>query len=190
MATLDFSELKRTGTVVLFQNEPWEILETNFMRTAQRKPVIQARLRNLVTGKVIDYNFKFGEKVEAADMGKRKAQYLYSDRDGSHFMAQDTFETITVLQATMGDKVPYLKEGTEVTILTFNGQPISVQLPVKVDLKVTQAPPGIKGDTATGGTKPVTVETGLVVQAPLFIREGDIIRVDTRDGSYVERANT
>lgn len=189
MATLDFSELKRTGTVVLFQEQPWEIMETNFMRTAQRKPVIQARLRNLVTGKVIDYNFKFGEKVETADMSKLKAQHLYSDKGGSHFMTAETFETVTVPMATMRNKVSYLKEGTEVTILTFNGQPISVQIPVKVDLKVTSAPPGIKGDTATGGTKPVTLETGLVVQAPLFIKEGDAIRVDTRDCSYVERAN-
>ena len=189
MSVLDFSDLKSTGQIIKYNNQPYQIIWSNFMRTAQRKPVIQAKLRNLVSGKVMEYSFKYGEKIEGADVTKRKCQYLYADDEGANFMNPDTFENIMVPQALVEDQIKFLKEGTETTIMFFEDKPIALDLPVKIDLKVTETAPGIKGDTATGGTKPATLETGIVVNVPLFIKEGDIVRVDTRSGDYVERAS-
>ncbi len=159
------------------------------MRTAQRKPVIQAKLRNLMTGKVMEYSFKYGEKIPEADVVKRKCQYLYSDDEGAHFMNPENFEAIVVPAIIVEDQVKYLKEGSDTTIMFFEDQPIALDLPVKIDLKVTETSPGVKGDTATGGSKPATLETGHVVNVPLFIKEGDIVRVNTSSGDYVERAS-
>lgn len=159
------------------------------MRTAQRKPVIQTKMRNLITGKVMEYSFKYGEKVEAADVIKRKAQFLYANEQGGHFMDPESFETIAVAKNLTNEQEGYLREGTEALIIFFENRPIGLELPVKIDLKVVEAAPGIKGDTATGGSKPVKLETGITVNVPLFIKEGDTIRVDTRNGTYVERAN-
>lgn len=189
MSVLDFSDLKSTGQIIKYNNEPYQIIWSNFMRTAQRKPVIQAKLRNLMTGKVMEYSFKYGEKIEEADVVKRKCQYLYNDDEGAHFMNPETFETIVVPKTLAEDQIKFLKEGTDTTIMFFEDRPIALDLPVKIDLKVMETAPGIKGDTATGGTKPATLETGHVVNVPLFIKEGDIIRVDTRSGAYVERAS-
>ena len=189
MSVLDFSDLKSTGHIIKYNNEPYQIIWSNFMRTAQRKPVIQAKLRNLMTGKVMEYSFKYGEKIEEADVVKRKCQYLYSDEEGAHFMNPETFETIMVPKALVEDQIKFLKESTDVVIMFFEERPIALDLPVKMDLKVTQTASGVKGDTATGGTKPATLETGHVVNVPLFIKEGDVVRVDTRSGAYVERAS-
>lgn len=189
MAVLDFSDLKGTGQIIKLNNEPFQIIWSNFMRTAQRKPVIQAKLRNLMTGKVMEYSFKYGEKIPEADVVKRKCQYLYSDDEGAHFMNPETFETIMVPKALASDQIKFLKEGTDTTIMFFEDRPIALDLPVKIDLKVTETAPGVKGDTATGGTKPATLETGHVVNVPLFIKEGDTIRVSTQSGDYVERAS-
>ncbi len=189
MAVLDFSDLKGTGQIIKYNGEPYQIIWSNFMRTAQRKPVIQAKLRNLMTGKVMEYSFKYGEKIPEADVIKRKCQYLYADDEGAHFMNPETFETIMVPKVLVEDQVKFLKEGTDTTIMFFEDKPIALDLPVKIDLKVTETAPGVKGDTATGGTKPATLETGHVVNVPLFIKEGDTVRVDTRSGNYVERAS-
>lgn len=160
------------------------------MRTAQRKPVMQAKLRNVITGKVMEYSFKFGEKVEEADVAKEKANFLYADDSGTHFMNNETFETIDMPKEVTAEQEKFLKEGTEVQILRFNGQPVSIELPIKIDLKVTESPPNVTGNSGGNVTKPVTLETGLVVNAPMFIKEGDSVRVDTRTGEYVERANS
>jgi elongation factor P len=189
MAVLDFSDLKGTGQIIKFNDEPYQIIWSNFMRTAQRKPVIQAKLRNLMTGKVMEYSFKYGEKISEADVIKRKCQYLYSDEEGANFMNPETFETIMVPKILVEDQIKFLKEGTETVIMFFEDKPIALDLPVKIDLKVTETAPGVKGDTATGGSKPATLETGHVVNVPLFIKEGDTVRVDTRSGDYVERAS-
>jgi len=189
MAVLDFSDLKSTGQIIKYNNEPYQIIWSNFMRTAQRKPVIQAKLRNLMTGKVMEYSFKYGEKIEEADVVKRKCQFLYSDDEGANFMNPETFENIMVPKALVEDQVKYLKEGTDTIIMFFEDKPIALDLPVKIDLKVVETAPGVKGDTATGGTKPATLETGYVVNVPLFIKEGDMVRVNTSSGDYVERAS-
>lgn len=189
MSVLDFSDLKGTGLIIKYNNEPYQIIWSNFMRTAQRKPVIQTKLRNLITGKVMEYSFKYGEKVEGADVTRKKMQYLYSDDSGASFMDPESFETIVLPKELVGDQIKFLKEGTENTVITFEEKPIGLDLPVKIDLKVTETAPGVKGDTATGGSKPATLETGHVVNVPLFIKEGDVVRVDTRSGDYVERAS-
>ncbi len=186
---LDFSSLKKTGTVIEFQNAPHVIVWANFLRTAQRKPTVQAKLKNLITGRIVEYTFKVGERVEAADVTKHKAQFLYKDHSGTHFMDNETFETVELPKDLTEEIADYLKEGMEVTLNAYQGRPISVELPVKVALKVVSTPPGVKGDTATGGTKPATLETGLVVNVPLFIKEGESVRVNTQTGEYVERAN-
>ena len=174
----------------MYNQEPWQIIWWNRMRTAQRKPVIQTKLKNIISGKVIEYSFKFGEKVEEANVTREKASSLYTDSEGTHFMNRETFETIDMPKKVMQDQEPFLKEGTEVQIVRFNGRPVSVELPIKVDLKVIEAPPDVKGNSGGNITKPVKVETGLMVNAPMFIKEGDMLRIDTRSGEYVERATS
>ncbi len=184
----DISDVK-LGVILVMNGEPYQVIWSNRMRTAQRKPVMQTKLRNIINGKVIEYSFKYGEKFEEADVVREKASFLYADDAGTHFMNQETFETIDMAKDITLEQEKYLKEGMEVTILKYNGNPVSVETPIKVDLKVVEAPPGITGNSAGSVTKPVTLETGLVVQAPMFIKEGDLLRIDTRDGQYVERAS-
>ncbi|TSA46492.1 elongation factor P [bacterium] len=186
---LDFSQIRKGGTVIEFQGAPYVILSTSFQRAAQRKPTVSARLRNLLTGRIIEYSFKFGEKVEEADVVKTNAQFLYKDPGGVHFMDSETFETVDLPKDLVEGVEGYLKESMEVKLVKYQGKPISVEMPIKIDLKVVSTPPGVKGDTVTGGTKPATLETGLVVYVPLFIKEGDLIRINTESGEYVERAN-
>src|SRR5688572_5208430 len=117
MSVLDFSDLKGTGQIIKYNGEPYQIIESNFMRTAQRKPVIQTKMRNLMTGKVMEYSFKYGEKIEGAAVDKRKCQYLYSDEEGSHFMNPETFETVMVPRALAEDQIKFLTEGTDTVIM-------------------------------------------------------------------------
>ncbi|MGE5392207.1 MAG: elongation factor P [Candidatus Saccharibacteria bacterium] len=189
MSVLDFSDLKGTGQIIKHNNEPYQIIWSNFMRTAQRKPVIQTKMRNLITGKVMEYSFKFGEKIEGADVIRKKAQFLYNDEEGSHFMNPETFETVVVSKELVGNQKNYLKEGTDIQLIYFEERPIGLDLPIKIELKVIETAPGVKGDTAQGGSKPATLETGHVVNVPLFIKEGDVVRVNTTSGEYVERAS-
>jgi elongation factor P len=184
---MDISDIK-LGVILMHNNEPWQIIWSNRMRTAQRKPVMQTKLRNIITGKVIEYSFKFGEKVDEADVTREKATFLYADAEGTHFMNQESFETVDLPKEVTAEQEQYLKEGFEVSIIRFNGRPVSVELPIKVELKVTEAPPDTKGNSGGNVTKLVKLETGLTVSAPMFIKEGDVLRIDTRTGEYVERA--
>jgi elongation factor P len=186
---MDISDIK-LGAVVLMNNQPMQVVWSNRMRTAQRKPVMQTKLKNVITGKVIEYSFKFGEKVEEADVSRERANFLYADADGTHFMNQETFETVDLPKDVTEEQEKFLKEGTEVQILRFNNNPVSIELPINVDLKVVEAPPSMTGNSGGSVTKPVVVETGLVVNTPMFIKEGEIIRIDTRTGEYKERANS
>jgi elongation factor P len=185
---MDISDIK-LGAIVLMNNQPMQVIWSNRMRTAQRKPVMQTKLKNVITGKVIEYSFKFGEKVEEADVSRERATFLYADEEGTHFMNQVTFETVDMAKDVTEAQEDFLKESTEVQILRFNNNPVSVELPIKVELKVTEAPPSMTGNSGGSVTKGVTLETGLVVQTPMFIKEGDTVRVDTRTGEYVERVN-
>ncbi len=185
---MDLNDLK-IGTIILWEKQPVQVIWSNRMRTAQRKPVMQTKMRNVITGKVYEYSFKFGESIEEADVVREKASFLYADEQGTHFMNQETFETVDIQKVVTEEQEKFLKEGMEVSILRFNNKPVSIELPIKVELKVTEAPPDTKGNSGGNVTKPVTLETGLQVNAPMFIKEGDVIRVDTRDGQYVERAS-
>lgn len=184
---MDLNDMK-IGTIILWEGQPCQVIWSNRMRTAQRKPVMQTKLRNVITGKVLEYSFKFGERIEEADITREKATFLYSDAEGTHFMNQETFETVDMDKDITAEQEKFLKEGFEVQILRFNNKPVSIELPIKVELKVTEAPPDTKGNSGGNVTKPVILETGLSVNAPMFIKEGDVLRIDTRTGEYVERA--
>lgn len=186
---LDLNDMK-LGTIILYNGEPFQVIWSNRMRTAQRKPVMQTKLRNVITGKVMEYSFKFGERIDEADVSRERANFLYTDEAGTHFMSNESYEQIDFNKDVTAEQEQFLKEGLEVTVLRFNGQPVSIELPIKVAYKVTEAPPGIRGDSGGSVTKKVTLETGLIVDAPLFIKEGEAVLVDTRTGEYVERANS
>lgn len=186
---MDLNDVK-LGAIVLMNGEPMQVIWSNRMRTAQRKPVMQAKLRNVITGKVLEYSFKFGEKVNEADVTRENANFLYADEDGTHFMNNETFETVDFDKEATREQELFLKEGTKVMVLRFNNKPVSIELPVKVELKVIESPPSVTGNSGGSITKPVKVETGLMVNAPMFIKEGEIIRIDTRTGEYVERVNS
>lgn len=187
MAVLPSLNSIRVGLSLLVNGEPYQVLTANFVRMQQRKPVMQTKLRNLLNGKVLEISFKPGDKLEEADLEKRRCDYLYQDPTGVYFMDTGSYEQFSFPLDEIGDRAKLLKEGTQVEVLYFNQKPVSVALPPKVDLKVTSAPPGVKGDTAGNVTQPVTLETGLVVNAPLFIKEGDVIRINTDSLDYVER---
>lgn len=189
MSVLDFSDLKGTGQIIKYNGDPYQIIASNFMRTAQRKPVIQTKMRNLITGKVMEYSFKYGEKIEGADVLRQKMQYLYSDESGASFMNPATYETVVLPKELVEDQIKFLKDGTDTIVVFFEEKAIGLDLPIKIELKVTETAPGVKGDSATGGTKTAMLETGHNVNVPLFIKEGDVVRIDTRTGDYVERAS-
>lgn len=185
---LDSLNSIRPGAHIMYNGEPHQVMTANFVRMQQRQPVMQTKMKNLLSGKVVEYSFKPGDKLEKPDLERRKADYLYADISGIHFMDTQTYDQFGLDAAMLGERAKLLKEGTQVDILTYNGNPISVSLPPKIDLKVVSAPPGIKGDSASNVTKQVELETGLSIATPLFIKEGDMIRVNTETLSYVERA--
>lgn len=177
----------RVGRVINHEGEPYVIIWNNFMRTAQRKPVMRTKLRNLKSGRVVEKTFTAGEAFEIASIEKSNAQYLYKDPRNAYFMDSETFEQFPISLELLRESIGFLKEGEETIITKFEGNPIGVELPPKVNLKVIETAPGVRGDTAQGGTKPAKLETGITVQVPLFINEGDFVRVNTETGEYAER---
>ena len=152
--------------------------------------VLRTKLCNLKTGAVVDLTFKGGDKFEEAVMDKHNCTYLYSESNQYYFMDRDSFEQYSLSTVEVGPKARFLKDGLEVQILFYDQKPVSVILPIKIDLTVSHTEPGVKGDTVSGGTKPATLETGAVINVPLFIKPGEIIRVNTEEGTYVERAKS
>ncbi len=180
----------KKGLNILYEGEPYVVAEANFVRMQQRKPVMQTKMKNLLNGKVAQVNFHPGDRVEEADLLRKKADYLYNDSANYYFMSQNDFEQFSIAKENIGDKSGYLKEGDKVDALYFNGNPISVSVQPKVELKVVSAPEGVKGDSAQGRvTKTAELETGITIQVPLFVKEGDTIRINTESGEYVERVN-
>jgi len=179
----------KVGLNLLVNDEPYQVQTANFVRMQQRKPVMQTKLKHLISGKVLEISFKPGDRVEEADLEKKRADFLYQDPTGIHFMDNESFEQFTLELDALGKRALLLKEGMTVEVLYFNGKPVTISLPPKVELKVTDAPPGIKGDTAGSVTQPITLETGLVINAPLFVKEGDIVRINTETVEYVERVS-
>lgn len=188
MAILSSMTEIKPGVVLLYNGEPYVVQWSNFMRMQQRKPVMQTKMKHLVSGKVIEYSFKPGETIEEADLERIRVNFLYHDHEGSHFMENENYEQFTFADTTLGDKVKFLKEGMEVQILKFNGNAINVDLPPKVEFKVTSAPPSVRGNSAQGSVmKECILENGLMIKAPLFVKDGDIVKVSTDTGEYVER---
>jgi elongation factor P len=184
---LNLSEIK-TGKTILWEEQPYVVLYHEHSKTGRAGAVLRTKLKNIVTGAVIDKTFQGSEKVDEADVTKSKAQYLYREGDNFVFMDNESYEQFSLSKETLGDAALYLIEGTEVTVLQFNGNPVNIELPVKMTLTVVEAPPGIKGDSVSAGDKVVTVETGLKVTTPLFVKEGDKIIINTEKGTYVSRA--
>ncbi len=186
MAVTDTSRFYK-GVKIEFEGEIWEVLEYHHSKMAQRSPVVKTKLRNIVTGSVQERNFRSGETFNLPDVERKKMQFLYKDEIGFHFMDSETFEQYAFGDNNLGETVRFLKEQEEVNILFYKGRTMGVELPITVDLEVLDTEPGFRGDTATGGSKPAKLETGVIISVPLFIDVGDLIKVDTRSGTYIER---
>ena len=187
MASYSTSEFKR-GLKIMLDGDPCAIIENEFVKPGKGQAFNRVKIRNLKSGRVIERTFKSGENVEAADVMDTEMQYLYNDGDAFHFMDPDSYEQVAADADVVADSKLWLKEQDMCTVTLWNGSPISVTPPNHVVLAVTETEPGVRGDTATGGSKPATLETGAVVQVPLFIDVGDQLRVDTRSGEYIARA--
>jgi len=182
-STSDF----RKGLKIELDGKPYIMVDFLHVKPGKGGAFVRTKLRNLATGAVIERTFRSGEKVERPDLEEKEMQYLYRDDDGYQFMDMETFDQVFITSDQVGDSADYLKEGLELTVLYHDNQPISLELPNFVELKIIETKPGVKGDTASGGSKPAKLETGLVVQVPLFLGEGEVLRIDTRTGEYIER---
>jgi elongation factor P len=179
----------RKNLKMLVDGTPYVCLEAQFVKPGKGQAFTRCRMKNLVTGNVIERTYKSGETIEIADIEQRKMTYIYPEGDSYVFMNQGTGDQIHVPLEQVGDAKAFLIDGLEVEVMLFNGNPIGVELPAHVVIQVSSSEPGIKGDTASGATKPATLSTGATINVPLFINEGEWIKVDTRDGSYLERVN-
>jgi elongation factor P len=173
--------------VVELDGDLYAIVQSQHVKRGRGSAYVRARIRNLKTGAIIERTFNAGEKVPRAYLEHRDMQYLYHEGDHYVFMDQETFDQVTIDADLLGDGRLYLKDNTVVTVVYYEGVPIGVELPNSVDLVVVDTPPGVRGDTATGSSKPATLETGAVVQVPFFVEVGNVVRVDTRTGEYLER---
>lgn len=187
MATLNYNEITPKKYIVI-DDEPYEVLSSHVFRKQQRKPVNQTKLRGLKSGRVVERTFHQSETADEAELERRDIKYLYSNR-GEHWFSQkdNPRERFTIPEQVVGSQDQYLKENEMVEALVFGEEIIGIKTPIKVELKVVEAPPGVKGNTAQGGVKQVTLESGAVVSVPLFINEGDIVRINTETGQYTER---
>lgn len=188
MATFSTNEF-RSGLKVMLDGDPCSILDNEFVKPGKGQAFNRVRLRNLKTGRVWERTFKSGDSLEGADVVDRTMQYLYNDGEFFHFMEPDTFEQHQADAKAVGDAQLWLKEQETCEVTLYNGVPLSVTPPNFVELEIVETDPGLKGDTAQGGSKPATLSTGAVVKVPLFITTGEVIRVDTRTGEYQNRAS-
>lgn len=190
MAVLSALNDLKQGIAIVYNGEPYVVLQANFVRMQQRKPVMQTKLRNLINGKVLEITFKPGDRIHEAAVGKLDATFLYATEAEAYFMDRATFEQLNLPRSDVAASLPYLREGTPVQLMTFNDQPVGLSLPPKMDFKVTAAADAVRGDSAQGRvTKKVTLETGAEVNVPMFITQGETIRINTHTGEYVERVN-
>ncbi len=187
MASYSTNEFK-AGLKIIIDGDPYNIIENEFVKPGKGQAFNRVKIRNLRTGKVLDRNMKSGETVEAADVVEMDVQYLYSDGQFWHFMNPENYEQLAADATAMGDAPQWLKGEEACKVMLWDGRPLAVTAPVFAILKVTETDPGLRGDTATGGTKAAKLETGASVRVPLFINEGELIKVDTRNATYVARA--
>ena len=179
------AEFKK-GMKIQFDGQPYTIVDFQHVKPGKGGAFVRTKLKHMRQGRVIDNTFRAGEKVELVDFEDKHMQYLYKD-DRYNFMDSETFDQISLSAEEVGDARDFLKENTEVDILFIDGSPVTVELPTFMELAITKTDPGIRGDTASGGSKPATLESGAVVQVPLFLNEGDIVKVDTRSWDYLGR---
>jgi elongation factor P len=182
--TTDF----RKGLKIEVEGKPYVIILSQHVNPGKGSAFVRTRLKNLETGQVLEKTFKAGvDTADRPDLEEREMEYMYSDTDGFHFMDQKTYESIQLTPDQVGESKDFMQEGIKLTILYYNGRPISLELPNFVVLRVTQTDPGLRGDTASGGTKKAVMETGAQINVPLFVKEGELLKIDTRNGEYVER---
>lgn len=183
---LDMSQMKK-GSKIVMDGDPCVITEYQFVKPGKGTALYKCKIRNMVTGAQWNKTWRSGDKVEKADLEERKMQYLYNDGDGFHFMNNETYDQVALSAEQVDDASNFMYENINVDMLFFNNNPIGITLPNFVELEITKSDPGLKGDTATNTTKPATLSTGYTVQVPLFVDEGEWIKVDTRTGEYSER---
>lgn len=186
---LSISDLQ-PGVFLTYNSQPHQVVFSQHSKLGRGGAILRTKLKNLISGAIFEITFKGNDKVDEADIKRSKAQFTYKDGEGYHFMDGQTFEQFTLKADRVGQAGGFLKEGENVDIISWNGQAINVSPPIKVDLKIVETEPGVRGDTAQGSvTKPAVLETGAKVQVPIFMRVGDIIKVNTQTGEYVERVN-
>jgi elongation factor P len=178
----------RNGLTIEVEGQIYSIVEFLHVKPGKGSAFVRTKLKNVETGGVIERTFRAGEKVPRAILERSEMQYLYRAGDDFAFMDNETFEQMSLTAEDMGEQINYLKEGMTITSVRYQGRLIGIELPNSVELAVVETDPGVRGDTASGGTKPAKLETGLIVQVPFFINEGDVLRIDTRSGQYLERA--
>ena len=184
ISTNDF----RTGQTIEMEGDVYQVIDFQHVKPGKGAAFVRTKMRNVRTGAVIEKTFNAGEKLPKARIEKRDVQYLYNDGKSYNFMDMETFDQITMTDEQLGDAVKYLKENMIIQVMTFQEKSIGVEMPNFVELEVTDTAPGIKGDTASGGSKPATLESGAIVQVPFFINVGDKLQIDTRSGNYIKRA--
>ena len=184
ISTNDF----KTGVTVEIDGDAWQVVEFQHVKPGKGAAFVRAKIKNLETGAVVERTWNAGEKVQEGRVDRRQMQYLYENEGAYCFMDNETYEQIEIQRDNLGTAANFLKEEMTVSIMLFRGKVIGIDLPAAVELKVVETDPGVRGDTATGGNKPATLETGFVVKVPLFINEGDVLQIDTRTGEYMGRA--
>ena len=185
--TIGYGDLRK-GMAIELDGEPYLVVDYERNKMQQRAPTMRIRFKEIRSGKVLDRSFSgYDVKLTPADVERRSAQYIYDEDDLCYFMDVDSYDQLPLSKDQIADELNYLVEEMTVELVFFQDQPISIELPITVDLKVVDSPPGLKGDTATGATKPATLETGLTIQVPLFVNEGESVKVDTRSASYLSR---
>lgn len=186
MAVVDTGGLRK-GLTIELDHELVRVVEYQHIKQGRGSAFVRLTMRNLRSGSTTERTFQAGAKFTVARLERQTVQFLYREEDDYHFMDTETYEQFSLPKAVLGDAVNYLKENDTIDLLTYQGKPIDVEIPVTATLRIERTDPGLRGDTATGGTKPATLETGLVVNVPLFVNEGELIKVDTRTGAYLER---
>jgi elongation factor P len=180
----------RNGLKILYENEPFIIIFFQHVKPGKGNAFTRTRIKSLLTGRTLEPTFKSGDKVGVPDVEEKAMQYLYKEGDGYVFMDSKTFDQMSLTEEQLGDAKNYIKENLDAYVLFYNGRAIGVTLPNAVDLKVTKCDPGVRGDTVSGAMKPATLETGYEINVPLFINEGDVLKIDTRTGEYLTRVAT
>lgn len=179
----------KNGLVLNIDGQLWTVIEFQHVKPGKGPAFVRSKLKNVLTGKVVDKTFNAGVKVETANVDKRDMSYLYNDGDSYVFMDKDNYDQVTLSATIVGDAINYMLENQDAVVAMYEGNPIYVELPASVVLEVTYTEPGLQGDRSSGGTKPATVETGLQIQVPLFLENGTKVRIDTRTGDYLGRVN-